>query len=335
MSSAKLISFFSFTLLLSAMTSGYAQDYKAELILNKEEIKIGEQILATLSVSFPVADEVMFTQVKDTLVKEIEVLEQFKIDTNYTGSNLSTKLLHQTLYLTSFDTGYHTIPPIWFYSSTDSVKTDPILIHVIDVPVEMSESATEDNVEIKDIKKIIDVKFSILEWMKENWYWLLAILLTIAAVILYFKYLHPKLKENKTTFIPKKKAIPAHEIALEELSKLKTKKLWQNGKVKAYHIQLSEIVRKYIENGIGVPALESTTIELMVALRGLDYSEDALDKLQNSLTLADLVKFAKQIPLGNENDQCFSDVMAFINHSKPVEAIPTVEKEEVEKLGHV
>jgi len=339
MSAIRLTIIFILTLLNLCLVGVSAQDYKAELVIDKEEIKIGEQIEALLSVSFPVTDHMTFTPVNDTLIKEIEVIERFKIDTNYTESNLSVKHFTQKLILTSFDTGYHTIPPIWFFSSTDSAKTDPLLIHVIDVPVEMSENATEENVEIKDIKNIIEVDFSIVEWVKQNWYWLCAFLLLIAAIFYYVKYLHPKWKENKARFIPAKKVIPAHEIALKKLMKLKSKKLWQSGKVKAYHIELSDIVRTYIENGFGIPALESTTGELIESLKNSKFLDQQIVLLNESLTLADLVKFAKLIPIGDENEKCYSDIVEFIHQTKPKETealtndgAQSEELEEVEKI---
>ena len=38
--------------------------------------------------------------------------------------------------------------------------------------------------------------------------------------------------------------IPAHIIALNELSKLEKEKIWQTGNIKEYHSQLSEIIRR-------------------------------------------------------------------------------------------
>ena len=41
---------------------------------------------------------------------------------------------------------------------------------------------------------------------------------------------------------------PAHIIAIDELGALKAKKLWQQGHVKEYYSELTEILRRYFEN---------------------------------------------------------------------------------------
>jgi predicted nucleic acid-binding Zn-ribbon protein len=44
------------------------------------------------------------------------------------------------------------------------------------------------------------------------------------------------------------------------------KKLWQK-EVKAYYSELTDIARNYIEEAIEIPAMESTTSELIQGLR--------------------------------------------------------------------
>jgi uncharacterized protein HemX len=50
------------------------------------------------------------------------------------------------------------------------------------------------------------------------------------------------------------------------LNTLEQKGLWQKGEVKAYS-ELTDIVRNYIEEAIDIPAMESTTSELITGLR--------------------------------------------------------------------
>jgi hypothetical protein len=61
-----------------------------------------------------------------------------------------------------------------------------------------------------------------------------------------------------------------------------------------------------IEEAIEIPAMESTTSELIVALRAaslkkkMSVSEDTIENLERVLKQADLVKFAKSKPLDFE-----------------------------------
>ena len=48
---------------------------------------------------------------------------------------------------------------------------------------------------------------------------------------------------------------------------LESKELIQRGEVKSYYSELTNIARNYIEEEIEIPAMESTTSELILALR--------------------------------------------------------------------
>ena len=71
--------------------------------------------------------------------------------------------------------------------------------------------------------------------------------------------------------------------------KLEDQKLWQNGQVKLYQINLSEIVREYIENQVFIPALESTTIEIIESLKKEGLPEETINELRGMLELSDQI----------------------------------------------
>ena len=70
-------------------------------------------------------------------------------------------------------------------------------------------------------------------------------------------------EKNSVKIETVERVIPPYEIALNELEKLNAKKLWQEDNVKEYYSELSEIIRTYIENGIGTPAMEIPTQEIL------------------------------------------------------------------------
>ena len=95
-------------------------------------------------------------------------------------------------------------------------------------------------------------------------------------------------------------------MALQRLNELDGKQLWQKNKIKQYYVELTDIVRTYIERELKIPALESTTDELMETIgdfntsSSLNIPNETVDKLNNLLKDADLVKFAKFKPLVND-----------------------------------
>ena len=113
-------------------------------------------------------------------------------------------------------------------------------------------------------------------------------------------------------FVPK---IPPHEIALEKLKKLEEEKLWQKGEVKLFHSNTTEIIREYIEQRFSIPALESTTDEILDNFKKVDLNGELKNILREMLVLADLVKFAKAKPLPDENEKTLQWAYQFVRET--------------------
>ena len=94
--------------------------------------------------------------------------------------------------------------------------------------------------------------------------------------------------------------------------------MWQEGKIKLFHSQISEIIREYLEKRYGVNALENTTDEIMQSIRYHGISQDQTTKLNQILVLSDLVKFAKEQPLANENDMSLLNAIDFVKNTKMI-----------------
>lgn len=293
-----------------------AQEIIATAKLDSSSIRIGQQVKLQLSIQYRVDNgkqiKIQWPEIADTIRKEVEIVLQSKIDTIIPDKTNPFQFIQtKTLYITSFDSGYWAIPPFKFMinEDTNGVFTEPLLLEVGTITVDTTLA-------IKDIKPPYNENYSWLDWIKDNMYvvygTLVAILviLTIIYLIGYFKKIKPPMVFVE---VPK---IPAHIIAFEKLDKLKEEKLWQNSKLKQYHIMLTEIVREYIENRFKIQALEQTTEEILYGFRNVAIDEESGIKLKKLLILADLVKFAKEQPLPNENEMSLNNAYDFINGTK-------------------
>lgn len=127
--------------------------------------------------------------------------------------------------------------------------------------------------------------------------------------------------------------MPPFEEAIERLQKLDEKLLWQNNEVKKYYSELTEIIRSYIEKELKIPALESTTDELIDTLadfndaKTIETSKDVIKKLKELLQEADLVKFAKSKPLSHEIEEDRRDAENVLENLKAKPVIEEVETE--------
>jgi hypothetical protein len=251
-------------------------------------------------------------------VENLDIEAESPWDTTVNGSALS---LQKTLTLQVWDSGYYWIPEIPFNAqengSTHTLKTNKI-------PITVNNVALADSIQLADIKDIIREKAN---WEDYILYPALLLFLLLAYGIYYFL---KKRKEQKAAPPPPPVQLPAHEIALNALGQLKGEKLWQQGNIKAYQSRLTYIIREYLENRYNIPALESTTDQILRHLKKVDFDNNWKDKLQNILQVADLVKFAKAKPPADFHDQVWAEAENFViaTKVKPIIVEETTENTE-------
>jgi hypothetical protein len=119
---------------------------------------------------------------------------------------------------------------------------------------------------------------------------------------------------------------PAHIWANKELKKLEGEKLWQSDKVKEYHSKLTDILRLYLEFRFNYYAMEATTEEIIAEVNKREISMDASAKLQETLRLADFVKFAKMNPAPDQNTKSMQSALDFVEMTKQLEETNTQTK---------
>ena len=292
----------------------FSQNIVATAKLDSGSIKIGEQTKLHLSIQYR-GDKgdikILWPTITDTIIKQIEVTGRTNIDTTIPDStDIYSFVQNQILTITSFDSGYYAIPPFRFIINDDSnniKETEAILLQVQSLPVDTTQA-------IKVIKPPYEEPFDFRELLPYV-SWGLAILALIAFIIFLIKKYW---KKKPAPIVEKKPDIPPHIIALEALEKLRNEKLWQEGKIKIYHSTITDIIRVYIEARFKIDTLEQTTEEILHSFKNIELSTEVKAKLKQLLILADLVKFAKEQPLPNENELSLNNAVEFVNFTKEV-----------------
>jgi len=153
-------------------------------------------------------------------------------------------------------------------------------------------------------------------YLKKYW-WVVVILLLLVVGLFYFLLYYKKGK--KPVIFKLKPDLPAHIIALDKLEKIRKEKIWSRGQIKEFHVQITDVVREYIENRYGIYAMEMTSSEILSAFENTSYLGDADQiKLHQMLELADSVKFAKYQALQNENDLSLRNAFEFVESTKEI-----------------
>lgn len=309
---SKRLKHFIYTLvLLAAGLTARAQNLGVTAKLDSTQILIGQQTQLHFYVHVPHSQQVRFPVFKDSLTSKVMISHLLKMDTLKDEQSLDLHTIRQTYMVTAFDEGTDTIPPIPFILGKDTFKTQPLILKVKTVKVDTTKP-------FYDIKQPIVVKYNIFDWFRDNWQWVLAFI--TLALIGFIVYLYLKNKKKPETGEPviKQPDLPVHTIALNKLGELRDRKLWQQNQPKEYHIELTDIVREYIEQRFHVKTHEKTTDEILSGLRNAGITPDNWARLQQTLSLADLVKFAKLTPAPAENEQSMDDAIGFVTDTRQV-----------------
>ena len=270
--------------------------------LDSTQILIGDQVHLSIETPFQDGLNVAFPSFADTITSQVEVVSA-RIDTIRPKDGQAT--LRQVLTLTSFDTGFVVIPPLPVVIGADTFATEPQLIYVADIVI-------DEAADVKDIEEPLDPPF---DWYSLIPYGIGALVLGLIGLLLWY-YLN-KLKKRPEVALPPAPSEPAHVTALARLEALRQQKLWQADRAKEYHIELTDIIRWYLEQRFGIMALEQTTDEITYAMERQGIDRALIADLRRVLLLADLVKFAKARPISTENEQSMDLVVAFVKATIP------------------
>ena len=242
----------------------------------------------------------------------IEIVGEVKADTQYLNKN-KQMLVSQEYMVTSFDSAFYYIPPFEVLVDSQSYASNPLALMVYHFPVDTTN--LEAICPIKDIVKV-NLTFADL------WLMLLAIVLLagFSALLIYLlvRYNDDKPILKRVTIAPKQ---PAHQVALQEMNRIKEEKSWQRDDVKQYYTELTDALRVYMEERFGFNAMEMTSDEIIAQLNEQP-DKEWIDELRTLFQMSDLVKFAKYKPLINENDMNLIAAIDFVNKTKVEEVAP-------------
>ncbi len=304
--------------LLAVSLKGFSQETGAWLQPDTNAITIGDQIGMELGIRVNKDAVVQWPQIVDTLTGNIEVVNQTGIDTTFEADN---KILKQRLTVTSFDSGYFKVPSVNFMYR---LKDDSAVFTVgtKDFYLQVNTPQVDTTKPFKAIAGPIGEPYTLGEIIP----WVLLALLAVALIV-FAVYYYKRRKNNQPLFKAKPKPLPPPDVeAIDKLEALRLARIWQSGKIKLYHSSLTDIMKNYLKRRFGFDAPEMTTGEIIAELTDKSVNEEAKNKLQGVMQLADLVKFAKAQPTPLENDLSLEHCLDFVKETKPVVIEPDEDK---------
>ena len=254
-------------------------------------ITIGDILQLNLEVKRPKAARVAFPtigpQVKEWVVRDSVRSPAKEAEPGWVSESLK-------LQLTIYKTGDFEVPPLEVEvvrpnGEKQVLTSDPL-------PIKVQSVLSGDQEELKGIKTQADIPADYKPLL------LLLAALGALALIIHRALRFFKNRKRIETSIPEETRSP-EEMAREAIRNLLARKLIQQGYLKEFYVELSEIVKRYLGLKLGVPSLERTTEEFSRDLRKTTVPWEEFQLIKGFLVDCDLVKFAKYRPSHEEINQ--------------------------------
>lgn len=267
------------------MAGDQPQQPRVAMEVDTTAIHVGDPVSVRLVVDHPPGWSVLWADSIDVSPFEVQRFQSLEPQSAEGGAARSVA----ELVVTSFELGELELPPIPVPvaapdGSVDTLTTDPFRIGVETVGL-------DDTGDIREIKGPLSIARS--WWGPLAW---LVLAVAVAAGVVHLWRRRRTRPVARPAGPPPPPPRPHDVVALEALAALEASSMLERGEVKEYHVQVSEIVRTYVEGQLAVPALELTTGEVVAGLRRAALGEPVCGSFGAFLERCDLVKFAKWRP---------------------------------------
>jgi len=270
-----------------------AQDARLRSDVDTTLVTVGDRIRLTVSIEHAAGARPQWPDSLD--LSPFEVLAAEALTPSGEGDRVRSGVV---LTLAAFELGELEIPSFDVTvlgpgEQSETVSTDRFGVEVVTV-------GADETGDIRDIRGPLTLPVSVIQLS------LLLLALVVALAVALWLLRRSRRRGDEPAVIPDRPLRPAHELALEALARVEASTLLERGQVKEYHIEVSEILRTYVERRFSVPALEMTTREVADGLQRVGVETDIQVGFRRFLERCDLVKFAKVRP----DAECSRSVLA-------------------------
>jgi hypothetical protein len=283
----------------------------------KDTLLIGDQAVLRFKTQIAKGDKFVFPAPQSPLMEGIEVVGVPKIDTISSKDGLIE--LESRITVTSFDSGSYNLPKFTAYKikadgTTDTLSFDGGRLEFTTIQIDTNTFKPFD------VKAQMNYPYTIGEALP----WVGILLLAAASVMVVRKAIK-NLREKKNIFGKPVVTDPPHIVALRELEKIRSEKLWLKNQ-KDYFTKLTDTLRGYIEKRYSIQAMEQTSGEILKDLSKEKLEPKIYKELSEILSLSDLVKFAKYTAPEQECESAIPSAVRFVNSTFLEQIDPTDNK---------
>ncbi len=275
--------------------------------LDTFEITVGDPLSLTVALEHSAQSSVDWPDSID--LGSFELLDAVLMEPSREGDRVTSTV---RFVLTAFELGDLDIPS--FDVAVVAADSTATVLSTDAWTVTVASVGRDESGDIRDIKGPLE--------MSRNWLLLLPWALAVGAAGAVGYWLYRKYLRSRKTVAELEPAVPPkppHELAHESLARLEAAGLLERGEIKEYHIEVSEIIRRYIEGRYRVDALEMATYEVTHGLERVGVEIDTRLQFDRFLADCDLVKFAKLRPAMEASREMIPRARRLVDETKDLQ----------------
>ncbi len=281
----------------------------ARVRVEPDTVRIGDPVTLTLEVTAEAGIELLMPAFGAALERYaiLDFAPRERIDES--GNTIAT----QRYRLQAPSSGQHSIPPITveFVDRRPGQRAAPEDEDAFELLTERFEFTVESVVPKgagQELKPPLGPLAHHAAEQGRAWPWIaagLGILAVGAALILVVRHLRGRARSES-----------AHQLALRRLQALENRPRPDAAAMDAFFVELSDVVRRYLEDRFLLHAPELTTEEFLdVAASSPDLTREHRSFLQTFLSQADQVKFARLVPNATEVESALATARRFVQQT--------------------
>ena len=287
------------------------------LVSEKNKIEIGDELNVSMRVTFPssIAPSTIQFPVLEEGLSINDTIDVLKVQPSKSESGSDNQGNPNITWQQNFTVGIYAggnieVGPFQIIIGAGETA-DTILSNVATISVSTPE--LQEDKGFVGIKGIEEDPFSAWEkfimWLKEYWLWILIPIVVIIGTIFLIKFINKKPEERRAP-VP---VLPLPIVLLNKLEKIDEENLWQQGNHKAYYSDVTDVIRRFLEYKYQIATLEKTSDEILNSLTLSSINKNDYNQLKNLFSLATMIKFAKSMPMAEENIQAMTIAKGLIN----------------------
>ncbi len=279
-----------FLFVLSGMALLHAQKPTLKLETDSQKIKIGYPFHLNLLLDFPEGTECKWPTFIDSIDGNFEILGFPDTDTLSVAPRTKLAIRYP---VTAFKPGIFTIGPFPYRYAEQGILVNDTS-NTVNVEVIVPEVDTTKG--FMDIQGPVEVPLSWKEFIKPV---LIVAGIVLAVVIITLVIVGiMRRRRARRAMVPEEPEIiiPPYDEAISALQQLKDENAALSWEAKLYYTGLTDILRRYLERVLEIPAPEMISDEILDAVRRKGLETQLQQMIREVLLHADLAKFAKSTP---------------------------------------